>query len=163
MKKTLILLSVLAFTVAATTAQEISDNAIGLRIGGNTGFGTEISYQRAIFDSNRLEFGLGLRNASNFSAFRVSGVYQWVWLLDGNFNWYAGAGASIGSFNLDDNFPNRNDFNTLFINAAGNIGIEYNFDFPLLLSLDFRPELSIINDIDNSLEFQVALGARYQW
>jgi hypothetical protein len=28
-----------------------------------------------------------------------------------------------------------------FVFAAGDIGIEYNFDIPLLISLDFRPEI----------------------
>ncbi len=32
--------------------------------------------------------------------------------------------------------------NTIFF-AAGDIGIEYNFDIPLQLSLDFRPEIGI--------------------
>ena len=149
--------------LCSVKAQRIADNAIGLRIGDSDGFGTEINYQRAIFDTNRLEFGLGWRDGNGFNAFRLTGLYEWIWTIDGNFNWYAGAGASVGTFSLDDDFPGGNDTDEFFLNAAGNIGIEYNFDFPLLLSLDFRPEIGIINDIDDDLEFDIALGIRYQF
>ena len=86
------LFSFLLFFGVATTiqAQEIATNAIGIRIGDNDGFGTEVNYQRALGDSNRLELGLGWRSANNFNAIRLTGLYQRVWNLDGNFNWYAG-------------------------------------------------------------------------
>jgi hypothetical protein len=63
-------------------------------------------------------------------------LYQWVWNIDGGFNWYAGVGG-IGTFGYD--YDNRN-YNDSICFAAGDIGIEYNFDIPLLISLDFRPE-----------------------
>jgi hypothetical protein len=137
-------------------AQEIADNAIGLRIGDDDGFGTEISYQRALGDNNRLEANLGWRSNDEFDGFKLTGLYQWVWELDGNFNWYAGAGGGFGSYDFDDG---GND-NFLFV--AGNIGIEYDFDFPLLLSLDFRPELGF-GDFRDDLGFDIALGVRYQF
>lgn len=163
MKKTLFSIVLFLGFIASIQAQEIADNAIGLRVGDNDGFGTEVNYQRALGDSNRLELGLGWRDADNFNAFRLTGIYQWVWALDGNFNWYAGLGAAVGSFDFDDGFVGNRDIDEFFVNAVGDIGIEYNFDFPLLLSLDFRPEIGILNDIDDSLEFDVALGIRYQF
>ena len=45
---------------------------------------------------------------------------------------------------------------------AGDVGIEYSFDFPLLLSLDFRPEFGF-GDFNDDLDFDVALGIRYQF
>jgi hypothetical protein len=162
MKKTIFLLVLLFSGMSAVTAQNISPNAIGLRVGDNDGFGTEVNYQRGLGDNNRLELGLGWRDAANFNAYRLTGIYQWVWNLDGNFNWYAGAGAAVGSFDFKNN--NRfDDDSTLFVNAAGNIGIEYDFNFPLLLSLDFRPEIGLLNDVDDSFEFDLALGIRYQF
>ena len=163
MKKYCALLVVAFASLYTVTAQDISPNTIGIRIGGNEGFGTEVSYQRALSDENRLELGLGWRDAEDFNAFRLTGIYQWVWHLDGNFNWYAGAGAVVGVFDFDNDLINSDDLDTLFINAAGNVGIEYDFDIPLLLSLDFRPEFGITNDIDDSFEFEVALGIRYQF
>ena len=163
MKKTLFSFLLFLGFVAMVQAQEISQNAIGIRVGDNDGFGTEVNYQRALGDNNRLELGLGWRSANSFNAIRFTGIYQWVWRLDGNFNWYAGAGAAVGSFDFDDDFPGDDDPDELFVNAAGTIGIEYNFDIPLLLSLDFRPEIGILNDIDDSLEFDIALSIRYQF
>lgn len=147
-----------AFT---TQAQEIADNAIGLRLGDSDGFGAEISYQRALGDANRLEFDLGWRDGKNYSAMRAVGLYQWVMNLDGGFNWYVGAGGGFASYSIDDVAPGFDDSDTsLFV--AGDIGIEYNFDIPLLVSLDFRPELGF-GDFNDDLDFDIALGLRYQF
>jgi hypothetical protein len=47
--------------------------------------------------------------------------------------------------------------------AAGNLGIEYNFDIPLMLSLDIRPELYFGDDFGNDFGPDIALGIRYQF
>ena len=49
-----------------------------------------------------------------------------------------------------------------FALAAGDVGIEYNFDIPLLLSLDFRPEFGL-DDYGDDVDFDIALGIRYQF
>jgi hypothetical protein len=114
----------------STQAQDISKNALGLRFETMVGLG-ELSYQRALSSNNRLELDLGWRNRSNFNnnayddnAIKLTGLYQWVWNIDGGFNWYAGVGGGVGSYSYDNNGSSYND--TLF--AAGDIGIEYNFD-----------------------------------
>lgn len=163
MKKTIITLLLFAGAMSTAWGQNIADNAIGLRIGDSDGFGTEISYQRALGENNRLEADLGYRSGNRFSAFRITGIYQWVWNIDGGFNWYAGVGGGVGNFSFDDDFPGGNDNDTFFAFVSGDIGIEYDFDFPLLLSLDFRPELGINNAIDDDLDFDIALGIRYQF
>jgi hypothetical protein len=158
MKKVFLLsLTIIGF-VFTSNAQEIADNAIGLRLGDSDGFGAEVSYQRGIGDNNRLEFGLGWRDKDDYSAIRVTGLYQWIWQLDGNFNWYAGAGGGFASYSFDNDDIDSDT--SLFI--AGDIGIEYNFDIPLLLSLDFRPELGF-GDLNDDLDFDIALGIRYQF
>ncbi|MFV8225791.1 hypothetical protein [Christiangramia aquimixticola] len=144
-----------------TQAQQISDNAIGLRVGGGNSYGAEVSYQRALQGNNRLELDLGWRNDSHYDAIKLVGLYQWVWNIEGGFNWYAGAGAGLG--NYDDN--RHGDYNDgIFALIAGNVGIEYDFDFPLLLSLDFRPEIGF-SDYSQHSDFtpDVALGIRYQF
>lgn len=82
--------------------------------------------------------------------------------LDGSFNWYVGAGGGIGSYSI--NVPGIDDTDT-FIFAAGDIGIEYDFEIPLQLSLDFRPEIGFGEDLydNNDLDFDIALGIRYQF
>ena len=161
MKKTLFFLAAFTLFALQANAQLISENAIGIRVGDSDGFGTEISYQRGLSDNNRLEFGLGWNTNDNVNTFRLIGLYQWVWTLDGNFNWYAGAGAGVGQVSFDDDFPGDPD-NETFLLAAGDIGIEYNFDIPLLLSLDFRPEIGF-GDFRDDVDFGIALGIRYQF
>tara|TARA_R110002049_G_C8819251_1_gene534302 strand:+ start:121 stop:606 length:486 start_codon:yes stop_codon:yes gene_type:complete len=147
--------------ISLTNAQDISKNAIGLRIGDSDGFGTEVSYQRALSEDNRLEVDLGWRSGRNYNGFKLAGLYQWVWHLDGDFNWYAGAGGGFGSYGYDS-YNNKKDYNETFAFLAGDVGIEYSFDFPLLLSLDFRPELGF-GDSNNDLDFDIGLGVRYQF
>lgn len=138
------------------SAQSISKNAIGIRVGDNDGVGGEISYQRALQENNRLEVDLGWRNSNNVDAFKLVGLYQWVHSLDGNFNWYVGVGGGIGSFDAGENDGS-------FLLVAGNVGIEYDFDIPLLISLDLRPELGFNDNYSDDLDFDIALGLRYQF
>ena len=161
-----IMLIGLAFTAQA---QEISKNALGIRFGDSGGFGGELSYQRGLSSTNRLELDLGWRNRSNFdnnnyddSAIKLTGLYQWVWNIDGGFNWYAGIGGGIGSHNRDY-YDTRVNTNEVFVFAAGDIGIEYNFDFPLLVSLDFRPEFGGGGYYKNNYGSDVALALRYKF
>ena len=157
MKKLFLLSFALIGFAFSSQAQGISDNAIGLRLGDSDGFGAEISYQLGLSDSNRLEFGLGWRDGKNFSALRAVGLYQWVMPMDGNFNWYLGAGGGLSMLSHDNE-----DLDETALLIAGNIGIEYDFDIPLLISLDFRPELGF-GDINDDLDFDIALGIRYQF
>ena len=123
------------------SSAQTNPHAIGLR-GGLGNFGTlgEISYQRGISQSNRLELDLGwTRHGSHgHSHIYLAGIYQWVWNLSDGLNWYAGAGAILGLYS--DHTDSNNDGFT--ISAAGQIGLEYDFNthgVPLLLSVDMRP------------------------
>jgi len=164
MKHILLFLAFLIFCTALGNAQEISNHAIGLRLGDSDGFGAEISYQKSLARYNRLEVNLGWRDSRDFSAFKLTGLYQWVRKIDGNFNWYYGAGGGLGSVDFNDDF-NTDDDGGLFILAAGDIGVEYNFDIPLLLSLDLRPEIGLVgySGFSNNFDFDIALGIRYQF
>ena len=53
-------------------------------------------------------------------------MYQWVWALDGNFNWYAGPGAGLASYNFKASAISTETY--VFI--AGDVDIEYNFETP---------------------------------
>ena len=54
--------------------------------------------------NNRLEFDLGWRSSGDFDAYRITGLYHWVWTLDGNFNWYVGAGGGLAQVSFDNPF-----------------------------------------------------------
>lgn len=153
----MIALTLFCLATFALSAQEISENAIGIRFGDNSGLGAEISYQRKMKESNRLEIDLGTRSDSRIGSFKLTGLYQWIWNIDNGFNWYAGVGGGIGSWK--NKVTNSSE---AVVFAAGNIGIEYNFDIPLLISLDYRPEFGF-SDIYDGLNSDFALSVRYQF
>ena len=168
MKITKLVLILLFFSSTSLSAQEISNHTLGLRLGESDGFGAEISYQKSIGRYTRAEFNLGWRDSRAFDAVKFSGLLHWVHEIHRDFNWYYGVGAGLGNANFELTFRDDAPFQPeggLFIFAAGTIGIEYNFDFPLLISLDIRPELGLIGygDFDNIIEFDAALGLRYQF
>jgi len=156
MRKVALLFAVILGLTFTLSAQEISKNAVGLRLGDSNGFGAEISYQRAFKEHNRFEVNFGWRDGNDYDGVKLVGLYQWVWILDGDFNWYVGAGGGFGSYNFDNEIIDNSAFGLI----AGNIGIEYIFDIPLLLSLDFRPEIVFGNYTDD-LVFDIGLGIRY--
>jgi len=161
MKKFFMVAAFMLGIMVTTSAQNIARDALGVRFGNNDGFGGEISYQHELGEITRLEVDLGFRDRANDNnAFKLTGVYQWVWNIDQGFNWYVGFGAGVGSWNNNKVGSNVND--GLFVNADGNIGVEYNFDIPLLISLDFRPEFGIIGDY-NDTGIDLALSLRYQF
>ena len=148
MKKVVFVFGLLVSLTLSVNAQDIADNAIGLRLSGGNGAGGEISYQKALGNSTRLEIDLGLAN--EFADFKATGLYQWVWSLEEQFNWYAGFGGGIVSANGTG------------IYGAGVIGIEYNFNAPILLSLDYRPEIGVAGGLDG-LNSSFSLAVRYQF
>jgi len=167
MKKLILSAFMLAGVAFSAQAQEISKNAIGLRLGDNDGFGGEVSYQRRLSTDNRLELDLGWRDSKHYDAVKLVGLYQWVWNIEGGFNWYAGVGGGVGTYDYNydgpgPDFDNDYDDSGTFLLVAGDIGIEYKFDFPLQLSLDFRPELYFGDDFrDDNFGPDIALGARF--
>lgn len=156
MKKLIVIIVVVVTSFFKVNAQEISKHAIGIRAGDNDGFGAEISYQRNLKQNHRLELDLGWRNSKNIDAFKLVGLYQWVLPIENRFDWYYGFGGGLGTFET-------NTGDAIFALVAGDIGIEYNFNIPLLLSLDFRPELGVNNAYSSGLDFDIALGIRYQF
>jgi len=133
MKKIILTLAILVSMAGALSAQ-VDGKAIGLRFGGVG----EISYQHPLGDTHRLELDLGL------GAWRMglTGIYHWVWDLSSvtdGLNWYAGPGAAIGT-----TYGTWYGGNGLYVGIAGQVGIEYNFDFPLQVSLDYRPSIFLV-------------------
>jgi len=163
MKKIILSAFMLMGLAFNTEAQDVAKNALGLRLGSNDGFGGELSYQRGLSKNNRLEFDLGWRNSNNVNAFKLAGLYQWIWNIDEGFNWYAGAGGGVGSWSYNYNEIKNNG---TFLFGAGDIGLEYNFkEAPIQLSLDLRPELYFNSNgyRDNNFGSDIGLGIRYKF
>lgn len=79
----------------------------------------------------QLDFGL-----PGFYGLEAAATYDWIfpinsWQEQGTWNWYAGVGAGLGMYGFNDI--------TGFVGVAGRIGVEYNFWFPMNISLDWRP------------------------
>lgn len=146
----LLLISSIGFVKAQTSGMQSEKNAIGLRLG----WGAEASYQRVLSSSNRLEADLGIDFGDGIN---FAGLYQWVFDLSGlapGFNWYVGPGVGLSLWSSD-----------FAVGVLGNIGIEYNFRFPLQLSLDWRPG-AYINTASTNFGFSyqgVCIGARYRF
>ncbi len=151
----LIAIAAMLLFPAITQAQR----AIGLRFGGGNGVGTEISFQTP-FDRNRAEIDLGFGSHSHYRFWSLTGLYQWVMPIDGGFYWYLGVGPTIGNWETRRGYY---DDDGLFLAAALNAGVEYNFtEIPLQISIDTRPELGIVNRWE-SFGFGLALGIRYRF
>jgi hypothetical protein len=138
-------------------SQKTSANALGLRFGNNYGFGAEISYQRGLPKKHRLELNLGWSNSykfngdyyeTDYNAFKLTGLYQWIMKIDKGFNWFVGAGAGVGNSSINyykfrNKSGDRFSDSYTFVFLSGDIGLEYVFDVPIQIALDLRPELYI--------------------
>lgn len=104
-----------------------------------------------------------------FLGVSAAATHDWIfpiksWEEEGTWNWFAGVGAGLGfSFPIEGVQPGF--FN---LGVAGRIGVEYNFWFPLQLSLDWRPIVGpylgdgIVGFHTGALwQGGIALGVRY--
>lgn len=147
MKKVLVAaFSLLMFGVAASA----QPRALGVR----ATYGAEVSYQHS-FGTNFVEADLGLFG----NGFYLTGVYDFVFASEGNFNFYAGPGAQIGFYGSKDD--DGNSVTKMGLGVVGQIGMEYNFSLPLSLSLDWRPGISLTGGGFGWQGF--ALGIRYRF
>lgn len=131
--KKILLIAVLAVTSLVAYAQP---RAIGVNLGPWSSF----SYQHGFGESNMLDLAANVILPIN-SGVGVGGhvTYDWIdpfnapvpWNNKGEWHWYMGVGGA-GGYILN---------NAGFVGAAGRFGIEYDFWFPMQLSLDYRPTL----------------------
>lgn len=188
--KKLFFVAVLAFASLAMYAQP---RAIGGRLGAFNGF----SYQHGFGDSNMLEIEAGWsvdgrtdfwRTAGGVKThgrawghnFQVAATYDWIdpfgatfpWEHKGEWHWYLGVGGAGGYGWHTWNSAGDAGWNWGFIGAAGRAGVEYDFWFPLQLSLDFRPTLGLglyedkVGGTEAGLYWEMtclALGVRYKF
>ena len=131
MKKYLFI-AVLAVASLAVYAQP---RAVGVRLG----YGAQVSYEHQLGQNMvSLEVGVPV-----FARLEAACTYDWIdpfgatvpWNEKGEWHWYMGVGGAV---QMAWSNPGLG-----FIGAAGRFGIEYDFWFPLQLSLDFRPTLGV--------------------
>ena len=151
MKKIILVAAmVLGFAVAASAQPK----ALGLRFG----YGAELSYQHNMGGANFLEADLGL---GDFKYFNAAVAYNFMiaqpsWTSRGTWGFYAGPGAGVGLA--------LGDVNYFALSAAGMVGLEYTFDFPLQLSIDLRDNIGLGFGGHGLWNHpSVALGVRYRF
>ena len=164
MKKSFILVAILAIvSVGMAVAQP---RAIGLNLGSGVG----LSYQHSLGEANMLDVAASIPVLVD--GFGIGGIvtYDWInpfgkvipWDYEGTWNWYLGVGAAGGMYGLfSSEAPN-----VWHAGVAGHAGIEYQFWFPLQLSLDYRPTIGVTGNDGigfdlNGLFNGISLGVRY--
>jgi len=155
--------------VYSLSAQDIANHTFGIRLGESDGFGASLSYQKSIARYNRLEIDLGYQNSREFTAAKAIALFESIYRISNAVNWYYGFGGGVGSVDFEAVVSNDNPNviinreGGLFVVAAANIGLEANFNLPLLISVDIRPELGIlgVENFDNKFNFDIGIGIRY--
>ena len=140
MKKIIILAAaILGFAVAASAQPK----ALGLRIG----YGADLSYQHTLGGANFIEADLGLES---FKSLNIAATYNFMIAQFGDgFGFYAGPGIGLG-------FADK-----LRVGIAGQVGLEYNFNAPVQLSLDVRPYFDFVGAV--LVCWYPHLGIRYRF
>lgn len=160
MKKFFAIFVAAVLSVFALSAQP---RAIGARFG----WGAEVSYQHTV-GQNMVSAELSF---PGFYGVGVAATYDWInpfgatfpWEHKGEWNWYMGVGAGASYW-----FTNY-----LNVGVAGRVGVEYDFWFPLQLSLDWRPVIGpgiafgdgthVGFGMDGLYAGAISLGVRYKF
>ena len=170
--------SVMTLLLCLALAADAQPRSLGVRIGAG---GVEASYQHGFTEEQFLSLDLGLDlgySVRGSLGGKVTGVYEFIWARPrwtkkGSWNIYAGPGISAGY--VDDRIvikageERANAFSRGYMIAvAGQVGLEYNFEIPLQLSLEVRPLVGLhisknhIGFYDNGLlGFAPSLAIRY--
>lgn len=128
MRKILVLL--ISLTTGVTFSQEV-----GLRFGEFVDNNIAID---AVFDFD----GKRIHADASFGEYYlgVTAIYDFIHapIEASNFYYYVGAGATTS-------LPLKSDAG-FWLGATGEAGVEYKFDFPMVIGMDYRPTLYLIKE-----------------
>ena len=159
----------LFFTLAFAAMAVVAVNAQPRAIGGNLGADLGFSYQHGFGEANMLDVAVALPLHYLGDGFGIGGkvTYNWIdpfgtsvpWTNKGEWHWYMGVGGGLAAWGFDKD-------TWWSVGAVGQVGIEYDFWFPLQLSLDWRPQFGYNSSLDNFDTWGLAgisLGVRYRF
>ena len=158
----------LLLTLALVVCAFIYVDAQPRAIGANLGYGASFSYQHNLGEANFLDVNVDL---PFFAGIGATVTYDWVdpfnapvpWQYKGSWTWYLGVGAAGGFYGLFQDV----DWKGAYVGVAGQVGIAYDFWFPLQLSLDYRPNIGVhfgehVGFNDHGF-YGISLGVRYRF
>lgn len=134
--KKLFILIVSLFVINVTVEAQ---HALGVRLGGGSSYGAELSYQLPITDLNRIEFDLGWNAYSKWNNANLAAIFHWKWNIVDALDWYVGPGAMLSIYDIAGKHEGDEDFHRLGLGIGGQIGLQYTFNVPIQLSIDARP------------------------
>ena len=156
-------------------------------VGDNNMFEIEAGFNLGNYWGNRM---VGWERGNEWHLYghnvQVAFTYDWIdpfgatfpAMPKGEWHWYLGVGAAGGygwygwAYDRGTGIHVGGDGNWGFVGAAGRAGVEYDFWFPLQLSLDFRPTLGagLVDDLNGGARaglyydmFGLCLGVRYKF
>ena len=170
MKKLSLLIIVLLATCTVALAQPRA-------IGGRISYSIGASYQHQIGEKNMLQADLDL--LGYWWGGQGTVTFNWIFPIKSwdvcALNWYAGVGVGGGyrwgwrTWGWYGGWYNWGGYG--FVGAAGMVGFECNFKFPLQLSVEYRPVIGPRLYRDGGVGFYydglyltaVAIGVRYKF
>lgn len=139
------IISIITAVLCLALTAGAQSKSLGGRIAGYCGL--EASYEHYLGNApDFLEVEVGINTHHSTFGFQVSGLYNWQlteldWTKRGDWALYAGSGVSLGTSAYKEK---DGDYSAkAFLGITGQIGLEYEFWFPLQLSVDIRPVLGI--------------------
>lgn len=130
---------------ASTTTKAQYKNALGVRLGDAYG----VTFKTFLQSDKALDFILNIRSRSNYSEFRLTGLYEVHNAIQGapGLRWYYGGGGTLGSVDYKNDWRGKD--NDLLLSVDGVLGLDYKFDgAPINLSLDWKPAIELAPDTD---------------
>jgi hypothetical protein len=147
MKNLFLKLAIVAIFFAAAPNDAKAQTEIGVRWGELTGGDFGVDALIGVGKFSRVHATASFGGGS--TSFGIDALWDFIYRPLGGeaFMWYAGAGPFLG---FGDKFS---------LGAAGEIGLEYKFNFPMSVSMDFRPAFRLVEDTDFTAGF--GLNVRY--
>ncbi|MCB0495267.1 MAG: outer membrane insertion C- signal [Cyclobacteriaceae bacterium] len=132
----------LVFFASHNAQAQTEGYELGLRFGDYFAAGAGIDFAMPL-SANRLHATADF----NSVGVGVTALYDWQFPFAEGFMFYPGVGASVL---IGDPF---------LLGITGDVGVEYQFPFPLTLGIDFRPTIPIVGDYS----FRPGWGLNARW
>ena len=155
------ILALLAY-VEPSKAQLQSRHAVGARFGSATG----IAYRYTMTPDRALEGIMSIQSNSEYSRFRLVGLYEYHLPLYEDFSWFWGFGGSVGSYTrkpFTNAEGNRFDkYSEMALSIDGIAGVEYQIpSAPIALTLDIKPYFDFLQESGFRIWDGVGFSIRY--